>query len=115
MRLGKGEIDSQTALELSTLTKNWLDAIYTHQEYDLKLAAQGGGAEQQIHITGRLPPLPGTNVIMDDTAVGLNGHDGHPAIDHEPANGATVAPSLPQEPEPLANPLELQTNTSNGT
>lgn len=26
--LGKGEIDSQTALELSTLTKNWLDAIY---------------------------------------------------------------------------------------
>ena len=35
--LGKGEIDSQTALELSQLTKNWLDAIYAHQEYDLKL------------------------------------------------------------------------------
>jgi hypothetical protein len=25
--LGKGELDSQTALELSTLTKNWLSAI----------------------------------------------------------------------------------------
>jgi hypothetical protein len=29
--LGKGELDSQTALELSTLTKNWLDAIYAHK------------------------------------------------------------------------------------
>ena len=33
--LGKGEIDSQTALELSQPTKNWLDAIYARQDYDL--------------------------------------------------------------------------------
>ena len=69
--LGKGEIDSQTALELSTLTKNWLDAVYAHQEYDLKLQAQGGGSDTTIRINGGLPPLPGTAVIMDDTAVGM--------------------------------------------
>ena len=64
MLLGKGEINSQSALELSTLTKNWLDAIYAHQEYDLKLQAQGGGAEQVIRIEGGLPSLPGCDVIM---------------------------------------------------
>jgi hypothetical protein len=59
--LGRDELDSQTALELSTLTKNWLDAIYAHQEYDLKLAA--GGGEQVIRIENSLPQIPGTNII----------------------------------------------------
>ncbi len=97
--LGRGELDSQTALELSTLTKNWLDSIYARQEYDLKLQAQGGGSEQNIRIEGGLPPLPGTNVIMDDTALGMNGHNNGKVIDHveppaidEPANSEASEP-----------------------
>src|SRR4029077_14791221 len=50
--LGRGEFDSQTALELSTLTKNWLDAIYA------RLAAQGGGGDTTIHISSGLPREP---------------------------------------------------------
>ena len=50
--VGRGELDSQTALELSTLTKNWFDSIYARQEYEIKLAAQGGGSEQTIRILG---------------------------------------------------------------
>ena len=74
--LGRGELDSQTALELSTLTKNWLDSIYARQEYEIKLAAQGGGSDKTIRIEGGLPALPGTNVIMDDTALGrVNGNN----------------------------------------
>jgi hypothetical protein len=59
--LGKGELDSQSALELSTLTKNWLDAIYSRQDYELKVQAQGATtADQHIFISGGLPALPGT-------------------------------------------------------
>jgi hypothetical protein len=81
--LGRGELDSPTALELSQLTKNWLDAIYAHQEYDLKLEAQGEGAEQTIRIVGGLEPLPGTNIIgMGGEPAHVNGHNGHcPTID----------------------------------
>jgi hypothetical protein len=108
--LGRGELDSQTALELSTLVKNWLDSIYARQEYDIKLAAQGGGRDTTIRIEGGLPPLPGTNVIMTETAVGMNGHNGHPAIDHEPApasvNGQVVSAALAQDTDTPANQLE---------
>ena len=57
--LGRGELDSQTALELSTLTKNWLDFIYARQEYEIKLAAQGGGSEQTIRILGGMGSVAG--------------------------------------------------------
>ncbi len=70
--LGKGEIDSQTALELSTLTKNWLDSIYARQEYEIKLAAQGGGSDQHITVSGGLPSLPGTDILPGDSQ--LNGN-----------------------------------------
>ena len=84
--LGKGEINSQSALELSTLTKNWLDAIYARQDYDLKLQAQGGGSEQTIHITGGLPPLSGCNIIGmggEEHTPQVNGHSNGHVIDHE--------------------------------
>jgi hypothetical protein len=117
--LGRGEIDSQTALELSTLTKNWLDAIYAHQEYDLKLAAQGGGSDTTIRITGGLPPLPGSNIIGmggEESSPHINGHtnghtNGHgpvidhqepPALDDSSAASADRDESSAQEPDPHA-------------
>ena len=116
--LGRGELDSQSALELSTLTKTWLDAIYAHQEYDLKLQAQGGGADTVIRIEGGLPALPGTNVIMDDTALGrVNGNNGK-VIDHAPndsVNDQVVSSALAQSDEPPATPLANNANTSSGT
>jgi hypothetical protein len=48
--LGKGELDSQTALELSTLVKNWISAIFERQEYELKLQAQGAPSDQTIRV-----------------------------------------------------------------
>jgi hypothetical protein len=78
--LGRDELDSQTALELSTLTKNWLDAIYAHQEYDLKLAAQGGGGEQVIRIENSLPQIPGTNIIGMGGSFAISIFIGSPSI-----------------------------------
>jgi hypothetical protein len=107
--LGRGEIDSQTALELSTLTKNWLDAIYSHQEYDLKLAAQGGGSDTTIRITGGLPQLPGSNIIGmggEESSLRLNGHtNGHgPVIEHANAEPPALTEDVQSgaEPEPYA-------------
>jgi hypothetical protein len=100
--LGKGEIDSQTALELSTLTKNWLDAIYAHQEYDLKLAAQGQGPEPVIRIEGGLPIMPGHEglIMPGDTPAPVNGMNGRgPVIDHqEPPALTESVQSEGQEP-----------------
>jgi hypothetical protein len=88
--LGKGEIDSQTALELSTLTKNWIDAKYAREELQLKLINSGQGErEQKITVTGGLPPLPGCNVIgmngessiTNGRVTVLNGHG--PIIEHQ--------------------------------
>jgi hypothetical protein len=103
--LGRSELDSQTALELSTLTKNWLDAIYAHQEYDLKVQAQGGGPDTTIRIEGGMPQLPGTNIIGMEQYPTVNGHtaiNGHgagPVIDHqEPPALTESVPSEGQEP-----------------
>jgi hypothetical protein len=79
--LGKGELDSQSALELSSLTRSWISARYEHEELRLKIAHVHGEQEQRILIEGGLPAIPGTNITMPV----LNGAeiDGHalPALD----------------------------------
>jgi hypothetical protein len=97
--LGRGELDSQSALELSTLTKNWLDAIYAHQEYDLKLLASNGGTDIAIRIEGGMPALPGTNINMAKEP-SLNGFTNGNLIDHVDTPAIESVPSEGQEPEP---------------
>jgi hypothetical protein len=94
-RVGQGELDFQSGLDLSTLTKNWIDAKYAREELQLKIAAHAGMGETRITVTGGLPPLPGCeNMILPQ----LNGH-GH-EIDAIPAlpNAQTVSPTPQQEP-----------------
>ena len=57
---------------------------------------------------------------MDETVLGMNRHNGHPAFDHEPAlnnsvNGTNVSSALAQSDEPPANQLENNANTSSDT
>jgi hypothetical protein len=101
--LGRGELDSQSAMELSTLTKNWLDAIYARQGHDLKLQAQGTG-DATIRITGGMPALPGTNINMTNK-LSLD-HNGH-VIDHMPEPD-TVQAEIPVHGsvEPPKDPTE---------
>ena len=77
VRLGRGELNSQSALELGSLIKQWIDSRRAAIELDLKIAAQGGGAEQQITITGGLPSLPGCNIVGmgGEEPPRVNGHD----------------------------------------
>jgi hypothetical protein len=98
-------------------------ACASQQEYannieaELKqIQAQGGASDQTIRIQGGLLPLPGTDVIMDDTAVGrVNGNNGN-VIDHMPSNdsenGQNVTQPLPTPDEPPTNPLVNNANTS---
>src|SRR5262249_39888256 len=104
-----GELDIQTGLELSTLTKNWLDARHAATELELKgISVQGGPPEQPIHITGGLPPLPGAeNVIMPQ----LNSHatNGHGHALAAPADAVPAIEAAPkaQDPEPPPQDPEL--------
>src|SRR5262249_8378291 len=60
-----GELDIQSGLELSTLTKNWIESRHAAKELELKvISVEGGPTEQTIRIEGGLPALPGTNITM---------------------------------------------------
>jgi hypothetical protein len=97
-RSGSGELELQSANDISNLVKNWILSITAQDEYQLKLQAQGGGADTTIRITGGLPPLPGSNIIGmggEESSPRLNGHtNGHgPVIEHANAD----PPALTQD------------------
>jgi hypothetical protein len=70
--VARGQLDFQSALELTSMTKTWIDTQYDKKGHDLKVInAQGGPLEQTIRIEGGLPSLPGTNVTMPL----INGHE----------------------------------------
>jgi hypothetical protein len=106
--LGRGELDSQTALELSTLTRAWVSAKYEREELQLKITAQGGPPNQTIHITGGLPhPIPGCeNLILPDlNGVGQGMELNGKTIDREPPRPAIEAdPQSTQDQEENAGP-----------
>ena len=107
--LGRGEIDSQTAMELSTLVRNWILSKYARLELDLKqISIEGGPQEQRITITGGLPMMPGCeNLIMPQ----LNGHatngNGHALAAPTDAEPAIEAAPKAQDPEPPPQDPEL--------
>lgn len=87
-RFASAELGSQSALDLSTLVRNWISAKHADQEFELKrLNADATGAEQVIRIEGGLPALPGTNIIMPDQ---------HPSTAIEPPH--VLEPTSDQEP-----------------
>jgi hypothetical protein len=56
-RAGTGELELQSALDISTLVKNWILAKHASVERELKVAAHGGTGDQIVRIEGGLPPL----------------------------------------------------------
>jgi hypothetical protein len=87
-RVGRGELDFQSGLDLSTLTRNWISARYEREELQLKLTNSPAlSGDQTIHIQGGLPPLPGTDIIMPEINGALNGK----TIEHEPGPPAIEA------------------------
>jgi hypothetical protein len=114
-RAGAGELELASANDISNLVKNWVLSVTAQDELQLKIAKENPQGPQEIRIEGGLPPLPGTNVIMDDTALGRrNGK----VIDHaqnDSVNGQVVSSALAQSDEPPANQLETNANTSSGT
>ena len=107
-RAGAGELELQSANDISGLVRNWALSVAAQDELQLKIAKENPQGPQEIHIVGGLPPLPGCDVIMDETAVGIsNGHNGHapvingqgPVIDHqEPVPAIESVPSEANEP-----------------
>ena len=108
-RVARGELDFQSALDFSNLVRNWIEAKLAHTNTDLKVAAQGALGDAIIRIEGGLPQLPGTSIIMDDTAVGsstrqINGHE-VTTIEHQPSDAPVTVP-VHGAPEPPKDPTE---------
>src|SRR6516164_4340423 len=59
----KGHLDIQSAQELSGLVKLWIDSQYQKDELAYKISPPET-RDTQIHITGGLPALPGTQIDM---------------------------------------------------
>jgi hypothetical protein len=107
-RAGKGELELQSATDISNLVRNWIEAKLAHTNTDLKVAAQGALGDATIRIEGGMPALPGTSIIMDDTAVGpraINGHSG-PSIEHQPSDAPVTVP-VHGSVEPPKDPSEV--------
>jgi hypothetical protein len=102
-RFGNSELGSQSALDLSTLVRNWISAKHAAAELELKrLAADNNGAEQVIRIEGGLPDLPGTNIIMPS-------HEG-PAIEADTL--LAVEPAKEPAAHDVQRPTDQQPPTS---
>src|SRR5262249_51386642 len=108
--VARGELDIQTGLELSQLTKAWIDSKHAAKELDLKvISIEGGPSEQTIRIEGGLPILPGCeNLIMPvlDGKPATNGHAleaaalSVPQIESSPSPVAAANESSPSPPTP---------------
>jgi hypothetical protein len=102
-RAGKGELELQSANDISNLVRNWIEAKLAHTNTDLKVQAQNSG-DATVRIEGGLPQLPGTNINMSNELV-ANGH----TIDHLEADPvqAVIPPHGAPEP-PKADPSDDQ-------
>jgi hypothetical protein len=86
----RGELDFQSALELSTIVKAWIDSKNAHTTIDLKAVAQNAtDGDQVIRIEGGLPSLPGTNVTMPRLEHGAN-VNGYPLLEPSTLNPSTI-------------------------
>ena len=94
-RSGAGELELQSALDISTLVKNWILSVTAQDELQLKIAKENPRGPQEIRIEGGLPELPGTNVIMPH----INGASGQgtelngKTLDLEKNSGTTTLPA----------------------
>src|SRR5262245_16326988 len=102
-----GQLDFQAGQNLSALAKNWIDAQYAREELAIKQYNAGSTEhEQLIRVTGGLPQLPGTSIVMPvlDGKPVTNGHalaaptDAVPAIEAAPKAQDPEPP--PQDPAP---------------
>jgi hypothetical protein len=102
-RVGLGELDFQSGLDLSTLTRNWISACYEREELQLKIADHGGPTNQVIEIRGGLPVMPGHEDLIMPNLNGAHGQGSElngKTIDLE-KNAETLAPPNPA-PEPTS-------------
>jgi hypothetical protein len=100
----RGELDLQTALELSSLAKAWLDAQYAKEELAIKQFNAGSTEhEQVIRVEGGLPALPGTNITM-------------PVLDGKPATNGHAALAAPADAVPAieSTPSQPSNDSTNG-
>jgi hypothetical protein len=75
--VGSGDLSLSTALDLSTLVRNWISAKHQAAELEIKrLNADVSDQPQIIKIEGGLPPLPGTDIIGPTGSQELTSPDG---------------------------------------
>jgi hypothetical protein len=58
------EIDAQSALDLSQLIRNWIEAKRDGRELEIKVSNSDPSHDHVIKISGGLPRLPGTSIEM---------------------------------------------------
>jgi hypothetical protein len=99
-KAGAGELELQISQDISNLVKNWVLSVTAQDELQLKISKENPQGPQIIQITGGLPPLPGTNVIMEQEPQ-LNGHANGMTIDHQEPRALTdSAPPTSEAQEP---------------
>ena len=101
-RAGKGELELQSATDICSMVRHWIEAKLAHTNTELKVAAQGNLGDATIRIEGGLPQLPGTNINMtNELTLDHNGH----VVEHMPEPDVVQAVIPPHSaPEPPKDP-----------
>src|SRR5262249_2239769 len=108
--VARGELDFQSAQELCAMTTLWINSQYQREELQIKQYNAGTTEhEQTIRITGGLPQLPGTSIVMPvlDGKPATNGHDVLAAP--EPA-----VPQIESAPEQICRAGQNPSASTNG-
>jgi hypothetical protein len=97
-RFASSELGAQSALDLSTLVRNWISAKHADAEFELKQLAASADPNPTIRIEGGLPDLPGTSIIMPSPeGPAIEGEVAE--ADGEPRSPLGLDPAL-SKPEP---------------
>ena len=118
-RAGAGELELQSANDVSNLVRNWIMGVTAQDELQLKIAKENPQGPQEIHCRG-ITTNAGDRVLslvtLSLTAITHQRPQGHrPRPPTDSVNGQVVSSALAQSDEPPANQLETNANTSSDT
>jgi hypothetical protein len=98
------EIDAQSALDLSQLIRNWIEAKRDGRELEIKVSNADPAHDHVIKISGGLPRLPGTSIEMPvKLPVRPDSNLADPDLDDAPPQPTTIDSVANQAPPPGAN------------
>jgi hypothetical protein len=108
-RAGTGEFELQSAIDVSTLVRNWIISRNDRTELELKIAAHHGEPDKTIRISDGLPPLPGCDISCPKSTATSSPRKSPNKAMHDIT--PRLNPPNPSRPRHLTHDFQLECNS----